>query len=243
MARLIGTALLWLALLALIAAAYIHGRNYVRTHPQDVPWTPLRLDDPMGAFTLRKLVSLSEDPAHCRALLGAAGSGDLSASARVAQANCNYSDGMRLASAPGEVTFAPSGEVTRCSMAAALLVWERQVLQPAALRHLGHKVRRIDHAGSYSCRRLYNRSEGAFSEHATANAFDVLGFRLTDGTSVSVLKDWRGPGSKSAFLREVRDGACELFATVLGPDYNLAHADHLHFDHAARGRMGFGVCR
>jgi hypothetical protein len=239
----IGRALPWLILLALIAAAYIFGRDYVRKHPQDVPWTPLRLDDPVGAFTLRKLVSLREDPSRCRALLASAGSNDIPAPARVAGPDCGYSDGMLLASKGNAQTFAPSGVVTRCSMAAALLVWERQVLQPAAQRRFGQPVRRIDHAGSFSCRRLYNRSDGAFSEHATANAFDILGLRLADGTRVSVLKDWRRDSHKSAFLREVRNGACDLFATVLGPDYNRAHADHLHFDHAARGQSGLGVCR
>ena len=46
-----------------------------------------------------------------------------------------------------------------------------------------------------------------------------------------------------AFLREVRDGACRLFPTTLSPDYNAAHADHLHLDMAERGKMGWGVCR
>jgi hypothetical protein len=242
-ARLIGRAVPWLILLVLVAAAYIYGRDWVSRHPQDVPWTQLRLDDPVGAFTLRKLVSLSDDPAQCRALLAAAGSADIRVPPRKPQPNCGYSDGMLLAGKAGEVTFSPAGVVTRCSLAAALLVWERQVVQPAALRHLRQPVQRIDHAGSYSCRRLYNRSDGAWSEHASANAFDVLGFRLGDGTRVSVLKDWSSAGAKSAFLRDVRDGGCDLFATVLGPDYNRAHADHLHFDHAARGQTGFGVCR
>jgi hypothetical protein len=242
-ARLIRGALPWAILLALIFAAYVYGRDYVRKHPQDVPWTPLRLDDPVGAFTLRKLVSLSDEPAQCRSLLNAAGSADLPAPPRQPQADCGYVDGMRLVAAPGEVVPAPGNIVTRCSMAAALLLWERRVLQPAAQKHLGQRVRRIDHAGSYSCRRLYNRSEGAWSEHATANAFDILGFRLADGSRVSVMEDWSQTGPKAAFLRDVRDGACKLFATVLGPDYNRAHADHLHFDHAARGRTGFALCR
>ena len=77
MARLIRSSMPWLILLALIIAAYIYGRDYVREHPQDVPWTPLRLDDPVGAFTLRKLVSLANDPAQCRALLATAGSADV----------------------------------------------------------------------------------------------------------------------------------------------------------------------
>ena len=44
-------------------------------------------------------------------------------------------------------------------------------------------------------------------------------------------------------LREVRDGACDLFATTLSPDYNAAHRDHLHLDQAARGARGWRACR
>jgi hypothetical protein len=242
-ARLIRRTVPWLVLLALIIAAYLFGRDYVRRHPQDVPWTPLRLSDPIGTFTLRKLAALSDDPEQCRSLLAAANSADLPAPPRMVSPECGYEDGMRIAAASGEARYSPEGLVTRCPVAAALVLWERQVLQPAAQRRFGKRVRSVDHAGSYSCRRLYGRSEGSYSEHATANAVDIIGFRLADGTSISVLKDWRAAGPKSAFLHEVRDGACDLFATVLGPDYNAAHADHLHFDQAGRGRSGFGLCR
>ena len=34
-----------------------------------------------------------------------------------------------------------------------------------------------------------------------------------------------------------------LFATVLSPDYNAAHRDHLHLDQAARGAWGWRACR
>jgi hypothetical protein len=60
---------------------------------------------------------------------------------------------------------------------------------------------------------------------------------------VTVVGDWKGEGERAAFLREVRDGACDLFATVLSPDYNAAHRDHLHLDQARRGAMGWRACR
>jgi hypothetical protein len=104
-------------------------------------------------------------------------------------------------------------------------------------------VAAVDHAGSYSCRRIYGRSEGRFSEHATADALDITGFRLADGTRISVLRDWESGGPKTAFLHDVRDGSCRLFATVLSPDYNAAHADHLHLDQAERGKVGWSLCR
>jgi hypothetical protein len=104
-------------------------------------------------------------------------------------------------------------------------------------------VASIEHFGSYSCRRLYGREAGGWSEHARANAVDVAGFTLSDGTRISVARDWEAEGPHGRFLDEVRDGACDLFATVLSPDYNEAHQDHFHFDQADRGAMGWRGCR
>lgn len=235
-------------LIVLLGAAYLGWREYqrmVREHPERFPWTPLSLDDPVGGFTGRKLAALTGDAGRCAALLAAARSGDLAVPARTAAAGqCGYADGFRLA--PGgtrAIRFSPSGLVTACPVAAALVIWERDIVQPAARRHLGGMVTGIDHAGSYSCRRLYGRDEGQYSEHSTADAIDVTGFRTRDGERVSVLRDWDGDAGKAAFLREVRDGACDLFATVLSPDYNAVHADHFHLDQAARGAMGWRGCR
>lgn len=143
---------------------------------------------------------------------------------------------------PPEILFQPD-VVTSCPVAAGLALWEEHVVQPVAQRHFGSRVAAIDNLGSYSCRRIYGRSEGRYSEHSTADAIDIAGFRLEDGTRISVLRDWKGDGASAAFLREVREGACPLYATVLSPDYNAAHADHLHLDQAERGAMGMGLCR
>lgn len=230
---------LGLVLLA-AAALFVLGRDYVRRHPQDVPWTRLDLRHPVGPFTAVKLARLGEQPGQCRALLAEVRTGDVPVPARRNGENCGYEDGVRL----GEGRTARfGGLVTSCPVAAALQLWDRDVLQLAALRHFGSTVAIVEHAGSYSCRRIYGRSVGPFSEHASADAVDIVGFRLADGTRVSVLGDWRGEGARARFLREVRDGACAMFATVLSPGYNAAHADHLHFDLARRGSAGWGVCR
>lgn len=233
------TAIFWLAFLLLALAAFLYGRDYVRDHPQDFPWTELSLDQPIGRFTGRKLAALADEPERCRSLLQAAGSGAVSVPARREGEQCGYDNGMRLGE-PG-LAFAPRGPVTSCPVAAALVMFDRQVLQPAAQKHFGQRVASVQHAGSYSCRRLYGRSEGAYSEHATANALDITGFTLAGGKSVSVLRDW-GSDPEGAFLHEVRDGACALFGTVLSPDYNQAHADHLHLDQARRGTSGWRMC-
>lgn len=228
-----------LIVLALLAAAFLIGRDYVRRHPQDVPWTALELDDPVGRFTASKIASFGERPLQCRSLLAAAGLADVPVPPSASAPECSYSDGMRLAGRrPG---YSPRGLVMSCPVAAALHLLETRVIEPAARRHLGQPVSATYHAGSFSCRRLYGRAEGRFSEHSTADAVDITGFRLADGTRLSVLDDWTRSGREAAFLREVRDGACRLFSTVLSPDYNAAHRDHLHLDVANRGARA-GPC-
>jgi hypothetical protein len=237
-------AAVWLVLLSLLVVAAIELRAWFDRHPQDLPWTELDLDDPVGRFTAAKLAALGSSPAQCRALLSAAGSPDRPAPPRTVRTECGYRDGIRLgAGRAREASFAPADLVTSCPVASALLLWDERVVQPAARRHFGVAVTAIQHAGSFSCRRLYGRDTGPWSEHATADAVDILGFRLPDGRTVSVLRDWNGSAAEQAFLRDVRGGACRLFTTVLSPDYNAAHRDHLHLDTAGRGSAGWRACR
>lgn len=125
-----------------------------------------------------------------------------------------------------------------CKLAATFSVFEENVLQPAAERHFGQSVSRIDHWGTYACRNRNNRQAGSRSEHALANAIDIAGFQMTDGETVTVRQHWNAGGSKEAFLREVHRGACNLFQGVIGPDGDRHHHDHFHFD---MGRWRF--CR
>ena len=61
-------------------------------------------------FTGRKLASLTDDPALCRALLRQSGAKDVPAPPRLSPPSCGYSDGMRLVG--GNVRYAPAGLVT-----------------------------------------------------------------------------------------------------------------------------------
>jgi hypothetical protein len=233
---------------ALVAIALIGGLLFglyawTKSRPQDMPWTTLDLAQPIGLFTGRKLTALTGDAPLCRSLLDQAGV-DYTALPPRGDGQCGYDDAVRFADGGARgIDFVPAGLGVACSVAAALALWEWHVVQPAARRHFGSEVASIDHFGSFSCRRLYGRSEGAWSEHATADAVDIAGFRLADGRRVTVIRDWNGNADEQAFLREVRDGACDLFATVLSPDYNAAHRDHFHFDQAERGVAGWRGCR
>ena len=215
-----------------------------RKRPQDLPWTALDLREAPGVFTAAKLAALGRSTATCQALLDRAGIVyDRTAIVRDGP-SCGYADGVRLIRrGPRTIAFSPDRVVMACPVAAGLAMLEWTVLQPAALRHFGQRVARIEHLGSYNCRRIYGRSEGGWSRHATADAIDVSGFILADGTRVSVQRDWSEAGRKGAFLHAVRDGACRLFTTVLSPDYNAAHRDHLHIDHTDRGLAGWRSCR
>lgn len=210
------------------------------------PWAPLRIDDPPNVLTRFKFDRVSGDRDTCRATLAQA---QLEASPledRVIAPGCGFDNAFRISR-----TSVAVGEPfpLSCRAALSLAMWERHALQQAAQRHLGSAVSRIEHFGSYACRNLYGREAGRRSQHATADAFDIAGFVLEDGRRIAVLADWERaadaevdgesqPDPEAAFLRELRDGACDWFDVVLGPDYNAAHADHFHFD---RGRAR--ICR
>ncbi|HEY0412697.1 MAG TPA: extensin family protein [Allosphingosinicella sp.] len=230
-----------LLVLALVAFAGLLLWGYARNHPEDMPWTPLDLSRPVGAFTRAKLAGLHGGA--CRALLGRAGIRFTPLPVREEGPDCGYDDAVRLDGGAVAIGYRPAGLGTSCPVAAALALWEWHVVQPAALRHFGRPVAAIDTFGSYSCRRLYGRTTGQWSEHARANAVDIAAFRLEDGRRIAVAADWRDAGAKGRFLHEVRDGACRLFTTTLSPAYNPAHRDHLHLDEAPRGALGWRACR
>ncbi|MBC7986932.1 MAG: extensin family protein [Sphingomonadaceae bacterium] len=217
-----------------------------RRHPEDLPWTALDLSAPIGAFTGRKLAGLAEDAPRCRALLAEAGVRFVALPSHRPSPHCGYNDGVRFAPGAGDarsIAYRSADLDISCAVAAALAVWEWRVVQPAALEAFGQRVAEIEHLGSYACRRLYGASEGRWSAHATADAVDIAAFVLEDGRRISVLGGWSGDADEARFLRAARDGACDLFATTLSPDYNAAHADHLHLDQAKRGAIGWRACR
>lgn len=216
----------------------------LRNRPQDLPWTKLDLSQPIGMFTGRKLTALTDDFPACRAALDKAGIRYTALPARDEGEGCGYTDAVRFTKGGARrIGFAPADLGVSCPVAAGLAVWEWEVVQPAAQRIFGQRVAEIEHFGSYNCRRMYNREGASWSEHATANAVDIAAFRLADGTRITLIGDWAVEGKKAQFLRAVRDGGCDLFATVLSPDYNEAHRDHFHFDQAQRGAMGWRACR
>lgn len=232
----------WVLALLVGGALALAGWRWLEAHPQHNPWAPLSLGDPPGWATPRKLAQLRDAPEECHAFL------DRSAIAfntlpPVGEGACRRADRMQLASdrASGLV-LRPADAQATCAVNAGLALWLRHGVQPAAREILGSRVVAIEHLGTNNCRRIGGGEQGAWSEHATGNAIDIAGFVLADGRRVRVLADWQGDVPAVAFLHSIRDAACDVFGTVLSPDYNAAHADHLHLDQARRGG-GWRTCR
>ena len=199
------------------------------------PWAPLDVRASPNLLTRYKLGRLQDDPALCDQVLKNSGLRVSHQADTPADAVCPLRNTLRVQGADVALS---SSFLASCPLAVAFALFERHSLQPAAQAVFGQSVTRVDHLGSFACRNMYNRAEGRLSQHASANALDIAGFRLADGRSISVLKDWSGEGDSARFLRQVRDGACDDFNVVLSPDYNAAHRNHFHLD---MGR--WWVCR
>jgi len=226
-----------LGALLLLACAFALGvwRGWVPMPAEWNPWAPLDVRASPNLLTRYKLSRLQDDPALCDQVLQTSGLRVSRQADTAADTACPLRNILRV---QGADVVLSSSFLASCPLAVAFALFERHSLQPAAQAIFGQRVSRVEHLGSFACRNVYNRAEGRLSQHASANALDIAGFRLADGRSISVLKDWPGEGDGARFLRRVRDGACDDFNVVLSPDYNAAHRNHFHLD---MGR--WWVCR
>ncbi|MDD1014512.1 extensin family protein [Pseudomonas rubra] len=199
------------------------------------PWAALDVRQPPNLLTPYKLSRLEDDPQLCAQALATSDLRYRKQADSPANVPCPLENVVRV---EGSSVRLSSSFVASCPLAVAYALFERHALQPAAQRAFAQPVVQVDHLGSFACRNMYNRKIGRLSQHATANALDIAGFRLADGQRIQLLKDWPGEGVKAKFLKDVHASACDSFNTVLGPDYNAAHRNHFHLD------MGFWqICR
>jgi len=205
--------------------------------PQFNPFIPLSVTDPPGWMTQLKMKRLAGNPAACLDVMRRAQlAGWVSFSERPpVRGNCPIADPLRIR-AFGPVSLS-SSFLASCPMAVASTMYvlhsREQVLQ-----QMQSPLVRITHVGSYACRNIYHRAEGRLSEHATADAWDVTGFKLANGQRIDVSRHWQQPADKAALLHTLWRGGCQVFGNSLGPDYNAAHATHFHL-----GMRGAGYCR
>ena len=204
--------------------------------PQWDPFAPLSVTDPVTPLTTWKLERTAASPELCYAALE--DYAEIADREPILSSNENCG-------AENAVSIRALGDTrlnveTACATALHLSMWEHHVVQPAAEFHLGARVERILDQGSFNCRpiRTSSGSSTRWSTHAKALAIDVRGFRFSDGSETTLLQDYFELNETAFFLEDIRDGACEWFGVVLGPDYNALHADHFHLQ-----VEGWGTCR
>jgi hypothetical protein len=125
---------------------------------------------------------------------------------------------------------------TDCGMATALPGWvadvDRWLMATEETR-----IETVNVGTNYACRNVNNGKSGNLSFHAFGDALDVIGFTLEDGRTIDVLTSWPGTVEQgSRIIRFARDAACTHFTTVLGPESNELHRDHLHVDLGCHGQ-------
>ena len=173
---------------------------------------------------------------QCMAELGQAGVSFSPVADRYAGDGCSIVGAVQMASLQAD--YSPVGVSNigpvQCEVGNAFAAWARFGADRAARQILGSGIDRIETMGSYSCRNV--AGSGRRSAHATAGAIDIGAFVLADGRRISVRNGWNGGNAaEREFLRTVQRSACKRFATVLGPDYNAAHEDHLHLEGVGQG--------
>ena len=203
------------------------------------PMSALDPTAPAGPFTALKLARLERDPEQCFALLDTLP--DLRF-VRLPDRNASAQCHIRGHAQVRGLSQASLRRVsTRCSVAVRLYMWERHVVQPAALRYLGGPIAEIEHLDSYSCRRI-NTPSGpgeSMSSHARAQAIDISAVVLENQNTLTLQSGWMTNDiNERAFWRQLRNGACDYFRAVLSPDFNQLHADHFHLQEG-----GYSACR
>jgi len=203
--------------------------------PQHLFWKPLDTNRPLGLASKQQIFALNLKPSRtCMDLVrDTAGFKTVVADPKRPKSGtgkgvCGW-DVARVVYGTNDVVFAPGESNMQCPLSVAVFLWQREV-DALAVKHFDQPLAKIHHYGSYSCRRQRGNGSGNWSEHAFANAWDVAGFELKDGTLIQVLRDWDGDRKKANFLREARKSACGLFRVTLSPDYNAVHEDHFHLD-------------
>ena len=197
-------------------------------------WTPLPplnlASSPMPVIVDWQLKELGSERGLCKRALGAR---DIikarSIGDRPFSKGCGWRNAIRIREAGGAKIGV--ARVT-CEVGAALALWVKYDVQPLAKKMLGQRVAAVENFGTYSCRNIIGSVwwRRRRSEHASANAIDISGFRLENGQRISLIKHWKGKSKEALFLRAVHARACRYFRVALSPDFNVAHRDHFHFD-------------
>jgi hypothetical protein len=116
----------------------------------------------------------------------------------------------RIGTGTTRVEFQPA-PMLNCAMVSSLHAWVEKTLQPAAQEVLGSAITRVRGASGYACRNRAGSPSNShrLSEHAMANAIDIMGFVTADGRTIDVESKW-GPNVRD--IRKMQEQAAEEVA-------------------------------
>ncbi|MEI9902407.1 MAG: extensin family protein [Hyphomicrobium sp.] len=217
-------------LLALLMVLVVLAAFWLGLVPQRYsPFAAISLDDPPSWFIDPRLAAMRRDPALCRQVLRAPHIVATPIADNVRPNGCGWTNAVSIAEVDGaEIGL---GQLT-CEAATALALWVEQDVQPLAMEMFGSRVVWIQDMGTYSCRNIIGNERwlDTRSQHSLANAVDIGAFRLANGKQISVTADYKSDSPEGRFLREAHMRGCRYFRVAIGPEFNQAHHDHLHFD-------------
>ncbi|MEL6800624.1 MAG: extensin family protein [Pseudomonadota bacterium] len=148
--------------------------------------------------------------------------------------SCGIDDPVQVTRVRGIMLSQPA--LMTCQTAQALDRWTVEGAE-RAVGNRGGGIARFEVAAHYSCRTRNSQRGARISEHAKGNAIDISGITLADGTRITVSEGWNGARRDARVLRQMHAAASGPFGTVLGPESDRFHQNHLHFD-VARHRGG-----
>jgi hypothetical protein len=146
---------------------------------------------------------------------------------------------LKVTSLGSGVEILPEATMT-CRTAEALAEWTKDVLVPVSRDMLEATPTKIVHSSTYICRTRNGDPDAKLSEHALANAVDVSSIAFAERGPFNIA-DYEMTSEEGQFQVAIRKGACDHFATVLGPRSDDAHATHFHLDMMQR-RGGYRLC-
>lgn len=206
------------------------------TIPVPPPVPPERPSALSGEAALSLKVAPPDDEA-CRVRLKRLGA-SFEPLPPIAEGQCTAPLPLKVTALADNVALRPAATLT-CRSAEGLARWATEV-QVEAERAFGKPLAGLDLGGTYVCRGQNHDVDAKLSDHAFADAIDVMAFAVTGRPPIPV-KDAPGDPADMAFLKAVRSKACAFFRTVLGPGSNAAHANHFHLDERER-QAGHRLC-
>lgn len=147
---------------------------------------------------------------------------------------CGAEQVVRYRGSPESIEYSRAPLLT-CRMALALADFEA-IVQEEAQRELGTTVRKIDHLGTYNCRKMV--AYDLISEHSFANGIDLRRFHLADDRTITVLEhflpdvDIERAEPETRFLRRLSQRLYDegVFSVVVTPYFDRLHRNHIHVD-------------